>query len=194
MYDQILLGHAAQVMQKFADGSVDCIVTSPPYWNAVSEVWPTYESFLDEMQTVWIQCARVLRPNAKLCINAPLMPIPKSVIGDQHIRCLKNIATDFEQRILEETDLLRYGQLIWQKQNSVLIMGSYPYPGNILECNSVEFINVYVKPGAPELYDKTRKEEKKEQAGGEQDNRGRVVRFDRAGLVDHAGEDQPQTG
>jgi modification methylase len=163
MRDQILSGHAAQVMRRLASGSIDCIITSPPYWNAVSDTWPTYETFLDDMQSVWIQAARVLRPNGKLCINAPLMPIPKHVIGDQHIRCLKNIAGDFEQRILSETDLLRYGMLVWQKQNSKLMLGSYPYPGNILECNSIEFINVYVKPGEPSLiYDKAREEEKKE--------------------------------
>src|SRR5260370_16863362 len=27
--------------------------------------------------------------------------------------------------------------------------GSYPFPGNILENNTTEFIHVYVKPGAP---------------------------------------------
>jgi hypothetical protein len=29
------------------------------------------------------------------------------------------------------------------------MFGSYPYPGNILENNTIEFINVYVKPGKP---------------------------------------------
>jgi modification methylase len=30
---------------------------------------------------------------------------------------------------------------------------SYPYPGNILENNTIEFINVYVKPGKPPKFD-----------------------------------------
>jgi hypothetical protein len=59
MRDQILSGHAAQVMRRLASGSIDCIITSPPYWNAVSDTWPTYETFLDDMQSVWIQAARV---------------------------------------------------------------------------------------------------------------------------------------
>ena len=29
------------------------------------------------------------------------------------------------------------------------MFGSYPYPGNIIENNTTEFINVYVKPGKP---------------------------------------------
>ena len=30
-----------------------------------------------------------------------------------------------------------------------MMFGSYPYPGNIIENNTIEFINVYVKPGKP---------------------------------------------
>ena len=30
-----------------------------------------------------------------------------------------------------------------------MMFGSYPHPGNIIENNTIEFINVYVKPGKP---------------------------------------------
>ena len=146
-------GSAADVMRHWPDECIDLIITSPPYWTAVeyegqTQTWPTYEEYLDDMMEVWGECARVLRPNGKLCINAPIMPVPKNVIS-QHTRHLKNIAADLEARILAETDMLRYGFFIWQKQTSKLMFGSYPYPGNILENNTVEFINVYVKPGKP---------------------------------------------
>lgn len=146
-------GDAAEIMSRWPDGSVDLIITSPPYWTAVeyegqTAEWPTYEAYLDDMMSVWSQCARVLRPNGKLCVNAPIMPIPKDVI-EQHTRHLKNIAFDNEARILAETDLERYSLFIWQKQTSKMMFGSYPFPGNIFENNTVEFINVYVKPGKP---------------------------------------------
>jgi modification methylase len=64
------------------------------------------------MLSVWRQCARVLRPNAKLCINAPIMPVPQELIR-QHTRHLKNIAFDMEHQILAEIDLQRYS-LIWE--------------------------------------------------------------------------------
>jgi modification methylase len=67
----------------------------------------------------------------------------------QHTRHLKNIAFDIERKILAETDFERYALFIWQKQTSKMMFGSYPYPGNIIENNTVEFINVYVKPGKP---------------------------------------------
>jgi DNA modification methylase len=155
--NRLFVGHAADVLAHVPAASIDLIVTSPPYWTAVEyhqgeNPWPTYRAYLDDMHSVWIQCARVLRPNAKLCINAPIMPIPKTVI-DQHTRHLKNIAFDMEQRILSDTDLNRYSLFVWQKQTSKMMFGSYPYPGNIIENNTIEFINVYVKPGKPPKFD-----------------------------------------
>ncbi len=160
--DRLFTGHAAEVMKTFPQGSVDLIVTSPPYWTAVEydqggSPWASYEAYLDDMQLVWNQCARVLRPNGKLCINSPIMPIPKAVI-EQHTRHLKNIAFDMEHKILAETDVERYSLFVWQKQTSKMMFGSYPYPGNIIENNTIEFINVYVKPGKPPKFEPDVKE------------------------------------
>ena len=73
--NQIVCGHAAEVMAGWPSKSIDLIITSPPYWDAViydgeMPPWPSYQAYLDDMQTVWVECARVLRPNGKLCINA----------------------------------------------------------------------------------------------------------------------------
>ena|ERR1051326_2643849 len=150
-------GDAAAVMRGFPAGGVDLVVTSPPYWTAVeyagARSWRSYEAYLADMQRVWNECARVLRPNGKLCINAPLLPVPQKLVP-QRTRHLKNIAADIEHRILRETDLARYGLFVWQKQTSKMMFGSYPFPGNILENNTVEFIHVYVKPGAPPKFSK----------------------------------------
>jgi DNA modification methylase len=82
MFNQLYTGHAAAVMADFPAGCIDLIVTSPPYWDAVEYghgrgPWASYGGYLDDMQTVWVQCARVLRPHGKLCINAALMPVPQ---------------------------------------------------------------------------------------------------------------------
>lgn len=157
LYDRLYVGHAARVLAGFPAGSIDLVVTSPPYWTAVEydggkAAWTSYEAYLDDMLSVWRECARVLRPNGKLCINAPIMPIPKDLI-QQHTRHLKNIAFDMEAKILSETDMERYSLFVWQKQTSKMMFGSYPYPGNIIENNTIEFINVYVKPGKPPKFD-----------------------------------------
>ncbi len=155
--NSLIVGNAAEVMAEMEDESVDLVVTSPPYWDAVEYAqgkasWETYEDYLNDMMKVWKQCFRVLRPNGKLCINTPIMPIPKSVIS-QHTRHIKNIAFDLEHLILEETAFERFSLFIWQKQTSKMMFGSYPFPGNILENNTIEFINVYVKPGKPPKFD-----------------------------------------
>jgi modification methylase len=151
--DRLFTGHARDVLACFPDACIDLIVTSPPYWTAVEydqgkNPWESYDAYLTDMQSVWNHCARVLRPNGKLCINAPILPVPKRLI-QQHTRHLKNIAFDIEQRILRETALQRYSLFVWQKQTSKMMFGSYPFPGNIIENNTIEFINVYVKPGKP---------------------------------------------
>ncbi len=162
--NQIHCGDALEVMQQFPDGVIDLIVTSPPYWTAVVYDQETdqnsgsYENYLKSLLKVWKECSRVLRPNGKMAINTPIMPIPKRIINDQHTRHLKNINNDIEFTILSETDFLRYSLYIWQKQTSKLMFGSYPYPGNILENNTIEFINVFVKPGSPPKFSSPIKE------------------------------------
>jgi DNA modification methylase len=159
-FNQILVGHAAQVLAGFPADCIDCVITSPPHWTAVQydghNVSSSYEEFLADLQTVWAQCAKVLRSNGKLCVNAPLMPIPQAIIR-QNTRHLKNIAADIEHGILSQTNLQRYGLFVWRKQTSKQMFGSYPYPGNLLENNSSEFISIYVKPGKPPKFSVERK-------------------------------------
>ena len=156
--DRLIVGDAADVLAELPDDSIDLVVTSPPYWTAVeyetttSESAGTYDDYIDALLNVWMECFRILRPNGKLAINAPILPIPKKLIGDQHTRHIKNISNDIEHSILSGSGFLRYSLFIWQKQTSKMMFGSYPYPGNILENNTIEFINVFVKPGKPPKY------------------------------------------
>lgn len=165
--NRLIVGDAKDVLARMPEHSVDLVVTSPPYWTAVeyekttAESTGTYAEYLDSLLAVWKECFRVLRPNGKMAINTPLMPIPKKVIGGQHTRHLKNISSDLESSILQKTEFLRYSLFVWQKQTSKLMFGSYPYPGNILENNTIEFINVYVKPGKPPKFGEAVKEANK---------------------------------
>ena len=91
----------------------------------------------------------MLIPNGKLCINTPILPIPKAVMPEQHTRHLKNLNNDIEATILRELALERFSLYIWQKQTTEKMFGSYPFPPNLFEQNTTEFISVYVKPGQP---------------------------------------------
>ena len=163
--DRILCEDARDVLKRLPDESVALSVTSPPYWNVVDygvdrQIGQTsYEDYLDELGEVWQETARVLIPNGKLAIVTPVMPIPKSQIGNQHTRHLKNIASDIEASILRDVPgLHRYSLFVWKKQTTTKMFGSYPFPPNIYEDNTIEFINVYVKDGPPPQIPKSAKE------------------------------------
>lgn len=167
LVNRLIIGDAKQVLLGMPEASVDLVVTSPPYWTAVEydegsiESSGSYEDYIRALLQVWKGCLHVLRPNGKLVINTPIMPVPKKIIGDQHTRHIKNINNDIEHSILESTTFLRYGLFVWQKQTSKMMFGSYPYPGNIIENNTIEFINVFVKPGRPPKFSEDVKEANK---------------------------------
>ena len=166
--DRIIRGDALETLTKLPDECVALAVTSPPYWNVVDygidgQIGQTnYECYLDQLTEVWRETERVLIPNGKLAIVTPVMPIPKSQIDSQHTRHLKNIAFDIEARILRDVPTLhRYSLFVWKKQTTTKMFGSYPYPPNIYEDNTIEFINVYVKDGVPPPIAKAAKEPSK---------------------------------
>ena len=163
--DRIIRGDALEALSKLPDNCIALAVTSPPYWNVVDygiegQLGQTsYEVYLEQLTEVWRETERVLIGNGKLAIVTPVMPIPKSQIDSQHTRHLKNIAFDIEARILRDVPTLhRYSLFVWKKQTTTKMFGSYPYPPNIYEDNTIEFINVYVKDGAPPPIPKAAKE------------------------------------
>ena len=163
LINKVIVGNALTKLGHIEDNSVDMIVTSPPYWNAVvydKDVNTDYESYLTNLIHIFAECSRVLRPNGKLAINTPIMPIPKAIIK-QDLRHVKDISSDLNSKILEKTNLNLFSLYVWQKQTSKLMFGSYPFPGNLLENNTIEFIRVYTKPGKPKKYPKFVKENEK---------------------------------
>lgn len=167
--NQIHCGNSLDVMRRLPSDSVHLIVTSPPYWNLVDYGvegqigQSTYEQYLDDLLSVWLEGERVLIPNGKLCVNTPIMPVSKKVDSSSHTRQLRNLNNDIEHSILASSRcaLQRYSLFVWQKQTSVKMFGSYPYPPNLYEDNTVEFINVLVKPGKPRRLAKAIKERSK---------------------------------
>jgi len=163
--DTIATGDGLALLETLPDACVALCVTSPPYWNMIDYGvegqlgHSTYEQYLADMLEVWRETTRVLVPNGKLAIVTPIMPIAKAVISDQHTRHYKNISNDIEYSILtSDIPLHRYSLFVWQKQTTVKMFGSYPFPPNLYEDNTIEFINVFVKHGAPPSIDAASKE------------------------------------
>ena len=70
-------------MKDGADGSVQLIITSPPYgalkdYDNEGQIGldQSYTDYIDNLNKVWKECIRVLGPDGKLCIN--IMPLFES--------------------------------------------------------------------------------------------------------------------
>ena len=67
-------GEANKVMQRIEDESIDCIVTTPPYWRRRSQgtesiTARTMDEFIDGIVQTMAQAWRVLKPQRSLWIN-----------------------------------------------------------------------------------------------------------------------------
>ena len=161
----------ARKMTELPNNSVQLIVTSPPYFNIkdysldgyqknkkaqkvngqIGDI-ADYQKYIDEMVLVWKECERVLKPNGKLIINTPLMPMLKKNLITHYNRHIFNINNDIEHSVLKKTNLFLMDVYLWNRTNpsKKLMFGSYPYPRNFYAQNTTEFITVFVKDGIPE--------------------------------------------
>ena len=160
----------ARDMAEVPDDSVHLIVTSPPYFTTkdysldgrqerrvgekndgqIGDI-ANYPDYLRQTLAVLRECARVLTPNGKLALNAPLMPLRKNGCAS-HTRPILNIAGDLERALLSDSRQMRMLDVyIWNRSNPVKkpMFGSYPHPRNFYAQNTVEFLTVYVKDGVP---------------------------------------------
>lgn len=166
-------------MDAVGDNSVHLIVTSPPYFNVkdyakdgyqqaqhsekhaqqIGDI-NCYDAYLDAMLRVWQECERVLKPNGKLVINTPLMPMLKKDFNTHYTRHIFDLNSDIQQSILSYTNLYLMDTYFWNRTNPTkkLMFGSYPYPRNFYAQNTTEFITVYVKDGKPDKVSETIKQ------------------------------------
>jgi site-specific DNA-methyltransferase (cytosine-N4-specific) len=158
-------------MKELPDNSVHLIVTSPPYFNIkdyskdgyqqtrkgkrkkeqIGDI-ADYEQYIHELLLVWKECERVLKPNGKIALNTPLMPMLKRELITHYNRHIFNIDSDIRHSIIYDTNLYLLDVYIWNRTNpsKKLMFGSYPYPRNFYAQNTTEFISIYVKDGQPE--------------------------------------------
>lgn len=162
----------SQKMSDIKNKTVDLIITSPPYFNIKDYARNGYQDeihsknsanqigdikdyriFIKELQKVWKECERVLKPNGKLIINTPLMPMKKKEFTTHYNRHIFDLNADIQTSIIyrKNTEMFLFDTYIWNRTNTSkgLMFGSYPYPRNFYAQNTSEFITVYVKDGIP---------------------------------------------
>ena len=173
---------SSENMEEVPDNSVNLIVTSPPYFNikdytkdGAQEITHSnhntqdigninvYNHYLSRLTAIWHECTRVLTPNGKMAINAPLLPMLKRDMSTHYNRDILNIYADIEHHIKHIKDMYLMDMFIWNRTNATkqLMFGSYPYPRNFYAQNNVEFIGIFVKEGKPKNTSSPEKEKSK---------------------------------
>lgn len=153
---RVVIGDARD-MEWLGNESTHLVVTSPPYWQikdygheSQTGHGQSFEGYINDLNLVWQECARVLVPGGKLCIN----------IGDQFVGAaeygrFKVMPIHAEIIKFCETVGLDYlGSIIWRKITNTAtsgggsLMGSYPYPRAGVVKMNYEFILLFRRPGA----------------------------------------------
>ena len=161
-YDQtrhVLHRGDARSLSWVHDESVHLVVTSPPYWTLkeyehsdeqLGDV-EDYETFLDELDKVWLECSRVLIPGGRICCVVGDVCVPRKRVGRHFVMPLH---ADIQVRSR------RFGldcltPIIWQKiangvteakGNGAGFYGKPYQPGAIIK-NDVEYILFMRKGG-----------------------------------------------
>lgn len=72
----IICGDAETELKKLPDGSINCCISSPPYWalrdygvDGQLGLEPTFNTYIDKLCTIYDQVKRVLRPDGVIFVN-----------------------------------------------------------------------------------------------------------------------------
>lgn len=158
---KVLQGDAFDTLEDMESGSVSLVVTSPPYGTLKDykvkgqlTAHRSYRRYIERLSQVWGECKRVLHDGGRLCIN----------IGDQflptklpHFHMVRPIHADIIKQG-QDLELDYMGSIIWHKvkkreaSGGGAVIGSYPYPPEVLIDYDHEYILIFRKPGRyPEI-------------------------------------------
>lgn len=164
--NSIINGNADN-MKEIADESIDCIVTSPPYFNLKQYAqWNTYDEHLAFVEYVLAECHRVLIPGGWICWNIQeCLPISKEDRQDKNERegTIPLLADTI--KAMQNADFMYEKDVIWYKGKGTAtqkLFGTYPYPGLLLISGLTEHI-IFARK-ARGKFRKERSEEVKEKS------------------------------
>lgn len=106
-------GDCLEVMKLIPDGSVDLILTSPPYYNARDySYYESYEDYLTQMTDIFSTCKRLMYGGSFLCINVSPVIEARANRSSKSKRYAipQNLTTGLESHGFEFID-----EIIWVK-------------------------------------------------------------------------------
>ena len=165
--EHAVVGDDARSMDALEDGSVELVVTSPPYpmiemWDgtfarlnpdveahlAEGDAWSAFECMHAELDAVWDEVARVLAPGGVACVNVG--DATRKVDGE--FACFPNHARILSA--LTERGLTPLPGILWRKPTNAAtkFMGSGMLPPNAYVTQEHEHVLV-VRNGEPRSFE-----------------------------------------
>ena len=138
---KLITGNILEVMPELSDGSIDVILTSPPYnlfrnYGELVDDEQSFETYYSWLKEVWTECYRVLVSGGRLIVN--IMPVWSKYQPIHH-------------RISEDCRSLGFlwrNELIWDKHNWNArreTWGSWKSPSSPYFKCTWEFIEIFSK-------------------------------------------------
>ena len=147
-------------MNDLSNNSVDLIVTSPPYWNAIdydgynrnkkgfykSRKGESYTQFLKWLERCFEECYRVLGKGKTCCvvIGSVLFKGKYYTLPQDFIKIMQRIGYEFHQEIIW------HKTVSGSKRSDTIVQN--PYPGYYYPNFMFEYILIFRKPG-PKIYE-----------------------------------------
>ncbi len=146
-------------MPEIPDESVQLVVTSPPYAN-LKQYEPgnldqlgdieDYDKFLDELDKVWAECARVLVPGGRICCVVGDVNVARSRGGRHYVLPLGADIRIRGRRLgldhLQGITWYKVANIKLEASRSSRYLGKPNLPGGIIK-NDIEHIIFLRKPG-----------------------------------------------
>jgi modification methylase len=145
-------------LRMIEDGSVDLVVTSPPYFNL--KRYPVndrqlgaienYDLFVKQLDDVWLECRRVLVPGGRLIIVVGDVCRSRKSFGAHMVIPLHASIAEHCRQL----DFHNLATVVWHKisnarfevQNGTAFLGK-PYEPNAVIKNDLEYLLMLRKPG-----------------------------------------------
>ena len=150
-YTQIKHGDALKVLKSMPNESIDCVITSPPYWGLRDYgvkgqigLESSVEEYIEKLCDIFDEVKRVLRPKGTCWV----------VIGDTYSgtnnktsklseKCLVQVPARFSIEMCNRGWILR-NEIIWHKPNAM--------PHSVKDRFSVDFEKVFFFTKSPKYY------------------------------------------
>jgi len=140
--NRIICGDAAEILADIPSGSVDLVITSPPYNFGHAYAQDSHDDthewneYFATLNRVWAECFRVLRPGGRMAVN--VQPLFSDYVPTHHI-----ISNQ-----LAGLGLLWKAEFLWEKNNynaKYTAWGSWKSPSMPYIKYTWEFVEVFDK-------------------------------------------------